>query len=71
MTFNLQEECQTLQQDLSQYQISNDHDVQSMDQASIADLLDGALAIYRVVISINNYFRCHRGHGPVSERYYR
>lgn len=41
MPFNLQEECQALQQDASHYQVPNDHDVQSMDPASIADLLDG------------------------------
>lgn len=42
MPFNLQEECQALQQDASNYQIPNEHDVQSMDQPSISDLLDGA-----------------------------
>jgi len=41
MTFHLQEECQLLQQDLENYPITNDHDVRSMDQGSIADLLDG------------------------------
>ena len=46
MAFNLQEECQTLQQDASQYPVPNDHDVHSMDQASIVDLLDGAYTSY-------------------------
>ncbi|KAF8524318.1 non-SMC mitotic condensation complex subunit 1-domain-containing protein [Hysterangium stoloniferum] len=43
MTFNLQEECQTLQQDISNYTIPNDHDVRNMDQAAVVDLLDGAI----------------------------
>ena len=40
MTFHLQEECQLLQQDIDNYSIANDHDVRSMDQPSIIDLLD-------------------------------
>jgi hypothetical protein len=71
MTFNLQEECQTLQQDLSQYQVPNDHDVQSMDQASIVDLLDGAFMSMLDVTSINGGFRCHRSHSSVIECYSR
>ncbi|KAF8591370.1 hypothetical protein K439DRAFT_1327448 [Ramaria rubella] len=43
MAFNLQEECQSLQQDVANYSITHDRDIQSMDQASIVDLLDGAI----------------------------
>lgn len=41
MSFNLQEECQLLQQDAPNYPISHDHDVQNMDPAAAIELLEG------------------------------
>lgn len=43
MSFNLQEECQLLQQDVLNYPISRDHDVQNMDQVAAVELLEGTL----------------------------
>lgn len=71
MTFNLQEDCQALQQDVSQYPVSNDHDVQSMDQASIVDLLDGAYTLHGVHARVNDFFRCNRGYRSIIGRDYR
>ena len=59
MAFSLQEESQKLQQDLSQYEVPNDHNVQSMDQASIADLLDSEFTNHCVPKNVNDFIRCH------------
>ncbi|GJJ15002.1 hypothetical protein Clacol_009273 [Clathrus columnatus] len=40
MSFNLQEECQLLQQDVLNYSIPRDHDVRNMDRAAVIDLLE-------------------------------
>lgn len=51
--FRLQEECQALQ-DVSNYPISNEHDIRSMDSGEVSALLEGTLLAPQLLQGLTN-----------------